>query len=195
MTQNNPKLDYKFATVAMPGTLALNAADASPHAVGSSVRFIRGGYYVSARVPTGIFQNAQIKEEFVQPLVELVSSDLATIDDLLPALEELSHKGDAPKELMYSRDLSGNSPFRIYDNHSTPPGQVMDILLVIKNSDLKVLNPDLLDLYTLSSDVCQNGNKLPYVEGSDLKYAVLKVMRIYAIADRLREIKARQVEP
>ena len=184
------QLTYESATVAMPGTLALTKTDRGPKAVGSSVRFMRNDFYISVNIPTGIFESVQIKGDFVQPLADLVSADLETIDALLSSFEVLSENGSAPKELMYCRNPQNNSPYKVFDNHSTPPGQVMDILLAIKNTDKRVLNPAYADLLSMAANVSQEEKKLVHVQGNNLNEAVGRAIAIYNLADRLRNIKS-----
>ncbi|MFA6460717.1 MAG: hypothetical protein WCV90_00490 [Candidatus Woesearchaeota archaeon] len=182
------ELTYESATINHSGSIVGGFKEEPAFIVGSAVRFTRNGCYVSAQVPTGIWDKPRIKDQYALPLVELVSRDLATIDDLFPILKELAVEKKAPDILMYSREPEAGAGFKIYDNHSIPPGPVFPTLLGIKRTDLRFLNPEYNDLLTLGEGVDQEKNNLVHVKGDTLRSALERAIAIYRFAERLRKI-------
>ena len=181
-------ITYMGATVLLPGTFDENSTEKRPKAYGSTVRFLWQGCHVSAHIPTGIWQQPQLLEEFVDPVVNMVSRDLETTASLIPELTEHAKRKTGPEILMYSV-VSAGKTFRVHDCSSTPPGQVMDMLLIIKNTDQRVLNPEYNAFFPLAERVGREEKGLVYVEGKSLRHATDSAIQIYNFANELRAIK------
>jgi hypothetical protein len=186
MTETN--LNYESVTLSLPGTLKETPLDKEILAVGSSVRFCIFDCHISAYVNPGVqFKNAELKQEYAQPIAQLVTRDLSTIDDLLPKLTELCSQRIAPDQLMYSKEPEGRW-FRVYDCTSTPPGRVFPTMLALRETDRRFLNPALKDLANFPAKLGREEGKIEHVEGNSLRVALNSAIEIYKIAERVRSL-------
>jgi hypothetical protein len=180
------KLSYVSATINLPGSITEPLMTKIPYSVGNSVRFEFNRCNVSAHVGTGIFKEVEIHENYLHPLVDLVTRDLKTIEDLLPQLTELYKQRKAPEQLMYEN--SDPYTVKIFDCTSTPPGRVFPTMLEIKNTRLKLLDSKYHDLVPLVGNLGKDGDKLVHVKGASLGDALEQAIEIYKLAERIREI-------
>lgn len=179
-------LNYKNATLALPGTLRDIPYTDEIKAVGSSVRFCAFDCHVTAYLDTGIWNRPELKQEYAEPVAQLVTRDLSTIADLLPQLTRLSLRRKAPDQLMYSKEPDGG--FRVYDCMSLPLGRVFPTMLGIKKTEKRFLNPKFKDLAILAENIGKEEGKISHVEGNSLRVAVSSAIEIYKLADRIRSL-------
>lgn len=189
--RTQPEIAYDSATVAISEITERSANHV--YSAGNEVHFIWNQRNVRISTPKGIYEIVQIKQEFVPQLVECVKNDLNQLYSLMPSLEGLVNKGNAPRLLMYSIDDETEGKFKVYDVMNDPNGNTFPTLYQIKQVPKNLLNPRYLDLLPVAANVGKRDEGLAYVQGENLGIAVERAIRIYELANRLRGIRDKKV--
>ena len=193
------QLTYHQASLNLPGPPSKAMFRPRPSVSFDTVKFTRNRCYVRARIqpyylPPDLSENTEVQRTVIKPIVKLVSADLATIDDLLPILDSLSHNAIMHGTLFYDRAPEGGA-FRVYDQTNFQyyraaerNDRLFGRVLLFKGVDESIIAPANRDLVDKAQNVGQDADKVPHVEGKTLREAFERAISIYQAADRLRKI-------
>ncbi len=192
------ELTYHQATLNFPGSISKEILPSKPYVSFNKVTFIRNEFHIEARIhpyflPYNLSENPLVQREVIEPAVKLVSTDLETLDKVLPVLEDLAKKGIVQNSLIYDREPKGEK-FKIYDYSQTFPesyereDRLFSRILLFKGQNKRIVATENRDLVDLAQYVSQDTEKYPAVEGKTLREAVDRAISIYNLAERLRKI-------
>jgi len=198
---------YNTATITFPEFFERNPDSLATEEVrvgismqgGNTINFKWGEYSVSARMapynlPEFLWDNERVQMDLLEPVKALVVADLATIDDLLLELRELTRAGKVQDSLYYRRDanlLQDPEWFRVFDymgSRDGEPFQRMTKLQGIPKVTVREIYRDLHPIAPFVKKPESAGGSVHYVEGNTLKEAVQRALTIYKAADQLKRI-------
>lgn len=192
------ELTYIQAILNFPGTIREEILPRRPSVIYDKVRFVRNEFCIEAIIQPYFLlhdlpENTQVQKEVIEPTLKLVSTDLATVDDLLPTLESLARARIVQDSLIYNRETEGKK-FKVYDYSGTFSGSVdhddrlFARMLLFRGVNKRVVAAENRDLVDMAEYVSQDVGKIPHVEGLTLREAVERAISIYNLAERLRKI-------
>ena len=138
-------------------------------------------------LPIGLESGQAIDKQIIEPSIDLVVRDLEPAVKLFEQLRELARSGITPDSMKYERSPSGDN-FKVFDFSARHQGRPFGALLRIQKSDQLSLQHEYIDSIPVAGIVHQDPRKVAHVEGKTLKDAIERVISMYNIDHRLKDV-------